>query len=974
MRILKKLSFVVMGLAGLIIVLALTLPVIFKDDIQAMIKKGINENINADVVYTPDDISISLFSNFPNLTIHTGSLGVFNRTPFEGKHLFVTDNLAVEVNLLDLIFGDQVKVAGIDLSSPDINIVYLEDGRANFDITYPDTVAVTDEISEPFSFSIERWGVSNGTLAYTDLSMPFSVSLKNISHKGSGNFNENEFDLKTSTTADSLSMSYDGTEYLSDKTAEVNAVISISDNFSRFTFKENVGRLNDFSFGLDGWFLMNEESYDMDLSFSSRDNSFKSLLSLVPGIYSDSFKDLKASGNVSFAAALKGTFSETRVPAFKIDLGVQEGMFQYPGLPQAVRNVHLDMAVNNSDGVIENTSIAMKDFHMELGQNPVDAILLIENLKDYKMDGTLRAKIDLKSVTELFPVDDLTLKGQFSVDASVKGVYDSIRKIIPVMHVDIGIADGYAKSKEYPIAIENLQALALVNNSSGKLDDTTIDLKKISMLVGGELFEAAASLRNPSDLQWNLMAKGGLDIAGILKIFPVEGLEAAGKLKADITSSGKLSDVTLGRYDRLPAGGMISLSGFSMKSADFKLAVSVPEAQLLFSPKNINLTSFKAAVGKSDFSGSGLVSDYMGYVLGKNEALTGNLNINSGQINLNEFMTEEEEPVAEDTTEFGVIPIPENISFRVTGYAKKVLFQNYTLSDVSGEISVRNQTVDLKNLGFKMMGGSFTMNGSYNTKDIKKPGYAFDMKVDALSIREAFRSFSLVKKFAPIAQGASGNISSSFKIDGILDENMSPVASKVNASGILNMENVGVKGSAVLKNIAALIKLPAAEDLVIKDTKASFSIKDGRVAIKPFDVVLGSYRTTVAGTSGLDGSLSYNLTTFVPSASLPSSIAGLMPADPNTKEVPLKISLGGTFGDPKPVLLTSDIKEKAKEAVVQKATEEGRALLTQKLTSALGGKASSADSVKKDSAANTDAVQKLLEDKLKGLLKKKKKN
>ena len=974
MRILKKLSFVVIGLAGLIIVLAIVLPVIFKDDIQAMIKKGINDNINADVVYSPDDISISLFSNFPNLTIHTGSLGIFNRAPFEGKHLFVANNVAVEINLRDLIFGDQVKVAGINLSSPDINIIYLEDGSANFDITYPDTVTVANETSEPFSFSIDHWSVSNGTLAYTDHSIPFSVSLKNISHKGSGDFNEKEFDLKTSTSADSLSMTFDGTEYLSDKTAEVNAVISISDNFSRFTFKENVGRLNDFSFGLDGWFLMNEESYDMDLGFSSKDNSFKSLLSLVPGIYSESFKDLKASGMVSFTAALKGTFSETRMPAFKIELGVQDGMFQYPALPQAVKNVRLDLTVNNSDGVIENTSVAMKDFHMELGQNPVDAKLLIENLKDYKMDGNLRAKIDLKSVTELFPVDGLTLKGQFSMDASAKGVYDSIRKIIPVMHIDLGIADGYAKSSAYPIAVENMQAVAMVKNSSGKLDDTTIDLKKISMLVGGELFEAAASLRNPSDLQWNLMAKGGIDIANILKIFPVEGLEAAGKLKADVTSSGKLSDVTLGRYDRLAAGGTISLSGFSMKSVDFDLPVSVPEAQLLFSPKNINLTKFKAAVGTSDFSGSGLVSDYMGFALGKIEVLSGNLNITSAQINLNEFMTEEEEPVAEDTTEFGVIPIPENISFRVTGAAKKVLFQDYTLSDVSGEVGIRNQTADLKNLVFKMIGGSFAMNGSYNTANIKKPGYAFDMKVDALSLREAFRSFSLVKKFAPIAQNASGNISSSFKIDGILDEKMSPVASSVNASGVLMMEDVGIKGSTVLKNVAGLIKLPAAENLIIKDTKASFSIKDGKVAIKPFDVVLGSFRTTIAGTSGLDGSLGYNLTTFVPSASLPSSIAGLMPADPNTKEVPLKISLGGTFTDPKPVLLTSDIKEKAKEAVVQKATEEGKALLNQKLTSALIGKTSSTDSVKKDSSTNAGAVQKVLEDKLKGLLKKKKKN
>jgi hypothetical protein len=43
----------------------------------------------------------------------------------------------------------------------------------------------------------------------------------------------------------------------------------------------------------DGWFKMNENDYGMDLTFKSPDNSFKSLLSLVPGMYSSSFNNIE---------------------------------------------------------------------------------------------------------------------------------------------------------------------------------------------------------------------------------------------------------------------------------------------------------------------------------------------------------------------------------------------------------------------------------------------------------------------------------------------------------------------------------------------------------------------------------------------------------------------------------------------------------------------------------------------------------
>jgi len=149
MKIVKKILIGFGIFLVLIVAAAIVIPIVFKDDIKAAIDKEIAKSINADVIFDVNNFSVTLFRNFPNMTVEVKELGVFNRAPFEGVHLFVVHQLDVEVNLKELIFGDQLRLKGITLVKPQININVLADGRANYDITYPstDTATVAEEPS-----------------------------------------------------------------------------------------------------------------------------------------------------------------------------------------------------------------------------------------------------------------------------------------------------------------------------------------------------------------------------------------------------------------------------------------------------------------------------------------------------------------------------------------------------------------------------------------------------------------------------------------------------------------------------------------------------------------------------------------------------------------------------------------------------------------------------------------------------------
>src|SRR2546422_8503680 len=101
MKILKKILIGFASLIGLLVIAAIVLPIIFKGKIKEKIDAEIAKQVNADVVFDVNNFSLSVFRNFPNVTVEVKELGVFNRAPFEGVHLFVMERFDVEMNLKD---------------------------------------------------------------------------------------------------------------------------------------------------------------------------------------------------------------------------------------------------------------------------------------------------------------------------------------------------------------------------------------------------------------------------------------------------------------------------------------------------------------------------------------------------------------------------------------------------------------------------------------------------------------------------------------------------------------------------------------------------------------------------------------------------------------------------------------------------------------------------------------------------------
>ncbi|HEY0742563.1 MAG TPA: AsmA-like C-terminal region-containing protein, partial [Chryseosolibacter sp.] len=597
----------------------------------------------------------------------------------------------------------------------------------------------------------------------------------------------------------------------------------------------------------------------------------------------------------------------------------------------AIRNINMDLLVDNKDGVVENTIVDLKNLHLDFGSNPIDAKAKITKMYPTNVDATLAAKLNLAELNKMFPMEGLEMKGSYAVDLKAKGVYDSLKKIIPAIDAKMTLADGFVKSKDVPLPLDDMHFTTLIKNTSGKMSETFIDVNDFSMLLDGEKLNADLHLENLDNYTWDLKLKGGIDLEKMTKIFPLEGMTLAGKVKADITTKGKYSDVQAEKYDRLPTSGTASLADFKYITKDLP-QVTLSSAAMVFDPKKIDLQKLNGTIGKSDFAVTGSVLNYLGYVFGENETIKGNVNFNSNLFDLNEFMTEDEAaPVAEDTASFGVIPVPQNVDFILHSNIKTAKMMDFNITNATGDIIVKDGLANLSGLRFNMLGGQFVVNGVYNTRDIAHPKYDMKLKIENVSIKDAASASSIVSTYAPIAGFVNGKFSTDFALNGELTQSMMPNMATVNGGGLLKIAQASLKDSKLISGITSITKLSDTDEVTMKDVLMSATLQDGKLSVKPFDVKFGNYKTTVAGNTALDGTIDYTLKMDVPAGKLGAQFNNLLTkytgaqTDPN-KPIPLTIGLGGNFTDPKPKLVMDEQKEQAKEAVTQaakeKATEE----------------------------------------------------
>ncbi|MDR1717926.1 MAG: AsmA family protein [Prevotella sp.] len=598
-----------------------------------------------------------------------------------------------------------------------------------------------------------------------------------------------------------------------------------------------------------------------------------------------------------WSGEISGDFSASET-TIKTTSEISEISFYMDGIP------YLNKVKGNADATINANFDNMKftfdksEIRINELKASIDGWFTMQgkNYEDMDFDLKLNAPdTQFKDILSLVPAmytadfKDVKTSGTATLDAYIKGLWQG--ENYPAFNVKVGVNNAMFQYPSLPKSVNDINLAVDINSKGGSLDNMIIDISKFSFNLGGNPFSGNLNITTPmSDPNLKAHANGTINLGMIKEVYPLEkGTELNGIITANINLATRMSAIEKEQYENVSATGKLELNNMAYKATDMP-EVLINNASLEFTPRYVNLPSLEVKIGKNDISANGRLENFIAYAL-KDQTLKGQLNIKSNYLNANDFISSETSgTAATDTTSATSedIIIPKNIDFTLSAVLNQIVYGKMNITNMVGNMTVRNGILTLNNVSANALGGSAKVNGSYNTSDPKAPKVDFDIALSKVSFAETFKSVESIQKFAPIFESLVGTYSMNLKFNTSLGQSIMQTLASLTGSGALQTSDVKVENVAALTALSSALKTDALKSISPKDLNLPFNIDNGQIITKPFNINIGNGgMMKLEGSTGLDQSINYKGT-----VTLPKSLA-------NNYINNVPITIGGTFSSPK---------------------------------------------------------------------------
>ena len=617
---------------------------------------------------------------------------------------------------------------------------------------------------------------------------------------------------------------------------------------------------------------------------------------------------LQAEGQYATRVIKKTTLRKTildtvvsSIPHFTLTSSLHNGYFKYASKPEAVRNISFDLDAGCADNDYKNTHLTIDNINVNVLSSYIKGFFRLGNAGSLSIDAGLETIFHLSDIKKVYPLDSMDLAGDLSVHVRTRGNYLPSKHEFPITQADLQLKNGSVKTKYYPDPLENIQVSARVTNTDGSMKDIDVALTPVSFLFEGQPFTVRADLKNPSNLRYNIMSRGTLDIGKIARVFGLKDYQVTGLIETHLSLRGQESDATAGHYDRLFNEGTLRMKELQVSAELFPLPFRIHTGLFRFDQDKMWFDAFNASYGKSRFTLNGWLSDVIGYMTKKGEPLHGNFDLKSDYVLVDQLMAfagpappasaaPSARPAAGAPT--GVIIVPADLAVGFHADIKKIEYNGLDIDSFSGGVSIDSGTVHLDTTTFVLVGAPIEMNASYHSQSPQSASFDYHLQAKDFDVHRAYTEVKLFHDMASSAAKAQGIISLDYQLSGRLDGNMHPIYPSLKGKGTLSLSKVKVKGMRMFGEVSKQtnkdVNDPDLSKVEIKSTIANNIITIQRTRMK-----VSAFKLRIEGQTSFDGRLNLHVRVGLP----PFGIIGIPVTVIGTEDKPEVKVRRGKSGD-----------------------------------------------------------------------------
>ncbi|MBF6641834.1 AsmA family protein [Flavobacterium sp. J49] len=891
---------------GSIILLLFLMPILFPGKIAEEVKAFANKKLNGELDFK--EANLSFFNHFPSLTLTLTDFSLKGSAPYQNETLVSAKEVSFGIDISSLIFDKSVTIDKVFVSNALINVKVNAKGEANYNVYISEAETTKKDTTSNTSLRLDKIAIEDSHLVYDDQSTKVLIDAKGFNYIGNGDLDQAIFDIYTEAEIEDFDFAYDGQQYLKNKKVKADLITKINTNSLAFVFQQNNLKINKLPVEFNGKFDFLSNGYDMDFNIKSEDSKLNDFFTALPPAYVTWLDKTKVKGSTDLSFTLKGKYiaSKNQKPDVAFNMKIRDGLIEYKDAPFPVSNIFLNFDTQLPSLDTEKLKVNIDSIFFNVDKDYVKAIIKTEGLSKPNISARINSKIDLAQMDRAFGLENMDLRGILNMDIKSNGVYDKKNGKIPVTNGKINFKNGYVKTDYYPNPIQNINVVATVLDQKGSLDDLKINITPASFEFEGKPIFVNAKLQNFENINYDIKAKGELDLGKIYQVFSQKGLDVKGYINADVSFKGSQDDAMNGRYAKLQNKGTLKLRNIKTTSEYLPKPFVIKEGTFVFNQDKMNFNDFMAAYGQSDFKMNGYLQNVIDFVLTDKAILKGNFQLQSDYINVDEFMTQTTATTISDSTKAtvaaGVVVIPSNFDLQFKATAKKINFEGLAIDNLKGNMKIDKGQLELKQSGFDLIGANVKMDLVYGSQSTEKAFFDFKILAKEFDIKRAYNEVKMFREMATAAESAEGIVSLDYKVAGILDANMAPIYPSLTGKGTLSVKKVKMKGFKMFGAVSKKTGKDAIKNPDVSQVDIKTTIKNNIINIERFKFKVAGFRPRIEGQTSFDGKLNIKMRLGLP----PFGIIG----------IPIKVT--GTQDEPKVRLgkQTEDLQETEYEGEV----------------------------------------------------------
>jgi hypothetical protein len=598
---------------------------------------------------------------------------------------------------------------------------------------------------------------------------------------------------------------------------------------------------------------------------------------------------------------------------------------------------------------LTNNKYTFKENKAYINQLPLEFQGFVQLLEDgQEIDLTFENPgSDFKDFLAVIPktyskeLDKVQTTGNFKIKGVIKGKLTD--ETIPTLDINMVSNNASFKYPNLPKRVENISINASIENTTGNTEDTYIDLQTLNFKIDQDVFKSSAIIRNLTEnITVNANVDGVLNLANLSQAYPIDlENQLTGILVAKLQTSFDMNAIETNAFERIKSNGNMNLKGFKFASEDLVNPIVISEADITFNPKTINLNTFDATTGKSDIKANGTINNLLGFIF-SNKKLEGEFNVNSNAFYVSDFMKETAPETSENKTAktSEAFKIPAFLDCKINADAKTVYYDNLTLTNVKGNLYVKEEKAVLRNMSTNIFNGKLLLDGYVDTAS-KTATFMMNLDMNQFDISKSFNDLELLQSLAPIASALQGKLNSIISLTGNLDDNFTPDLNSISGNAFAELQTTEIKpkNEALVNALNSALSFVDFSKLDLKDLKTNLTFENGMVNIKPFNISYKDIVITINGSHSFTNTMDYKAIFQVPAKYLGSDINRLIgkidEQAVNNISIPVTANITGSFNNPNVKTdLTSGITNLTKQLIEiekQKLLNQGKDQLLQLL-------------------------------------------